>query len=61
MSGKITTFVNILVVGTVSVVSKAKYFCNLQFMPHLRQVLDREGVVHGRAGNREGQPGQLSV
>jgi len=61
MSGKIATFVNILAIGTVNVVSKAKYVCNLQLMSHLRQVLDREGDVHGRAGNREGRPGQLSV
>ena len=61
MSKKIATFVNILLVGSVSALFEAKYFRNLQLMPHLRQVLDREGVVHGRAGNREGQPGQLSV
>jgi len=54
MSEKITTSVNILVFSTVSAVAKTRDFYNSQLVPCLCQVLDREGVVHEGAGNREG-------
>ena len=42
-----TTFVNILSACSVSAVSDGA-FDDSQFMPYLRQVLDREDVVHER-------------
>ena len=55
------TFVNILMFDSVSVAYRAKSLCSSQLMPRLRQVLDREGVVHERAGMETGQSGQPSV
>lgn len=54
MDEKTTTFVNILMFGTVSAGPETKSFCNSQLIARLRQVLDREAVVHERAGNKDG-------
>ena len=54
MDGKTTTFVNILMFGPVNAATRTKDFCHSQLMPSLRQVRDREGVIHERGGNRDG-------
>ena len=52
---KITTFVNIRMVGSVSTVAKTKYYFNSQLLSRLHQVLDtRQRIVDERAGNKDG-------